>query len=212
MRISVAGRTDKGVHARGQVISFDAPAGRLDVRRLQRSIAALSGGAIALRSAEVVGDDFDARFSAQWRHYRYRVGTAAAADPLDRLTIWHLGATLDVAEMNEAAQVLVGTHDFASFCRAPKPVSAAATPASTIRRVLEATWTEVGPDERCFEIRATAFCHQMVRSIVGLCVDVGRGRIEASEVRSILESRDRGGVRTVAPPHGLTLWEVGYES
>lgn len=193
------------------MISFDAPAGRLEERRLRRSIETLSGGAVALVSAVVAPDGFDARFSARWRRYRYAVGTAAAADPLRRLSTWELHQRLDLDRMNRAARHLVGTHDFASFCRAPKADPAAVNPPSTVRRVLDAEWFEEEADRLCFEIRATAFCHQLVRSIVGMLVDVGRGRVEADSVPEIVAAKDRARVRTVAPPHGLTLWDVGYD-
>lgn len=184
--------------------------GRLDERRLQRSIQSLSGGSVILVSAEVTDDDFNARFSARWRRYRYFVRTGAVASPFDRTTCWAVGRTLDLERMNVAAAQLVGTHDFASFCRAPKAVPAAATAPSTVRRVLDAAWHEDGDDRLHFEIRATAFCHQMVRSIVGLLVDVGRGRVEPDSVPTVLAAVDRAAVHTIAPPRGLMLWDVGY--
>lgn len=164
-----------------------------------------------LVSAAVTDDDFNARFSARWRRYRYFVRTGAVASPFDRTTCWAVGEALDLERMNLAAAHLVGTHDFASFCRAPKAVPAAAAAPSTLRQVLDAAWRPDGDDRLCFEIRATAFCHQMVRSIVGLLVDVGRGRVEPDSVPAVLAAKDRAAVRTVAPPLGLTLWDVGYE-
>jgi tRNA pseudouridine38-40 synthase len=105
---------------------------------------------------------------------------------------------------------MVGQHDFAAFCRAAKATPGAAHPPTTVRRVIEAGWSPVDDDGLRFEIRANAFCHQMVRSIVGLLVDVGRGDVDAGDVAGIIARGDRSGVPTLAPPHGLCLWDVGY--
>jgi len=211
VRLSVAGRTDRGVHARGQVISFDAPADRFDVAKLRRSIERLSAGAVALLAAEVAAPDFDARFSARWRQYRYVVRASPLGDPFTRTTAWTVGRALDLEMMNEGAAHLVGTHDFASCCRPAKASPGAVVAPTTVRRVLAAEWSEADDDQLHFEIRATAFCHQMVRSIVGMLVDVGRGRMTPESVPGVIAAKHRGAVRTVAPPHGLTLWEVGYD-
>ena len=218
--ITCAGRTDKGVHARGQVISFelsseadgDASTGRVDLGRLQYSLNRLCGPEIVVADLTVVDDDFDARFSARWRRYRYLVWNAALPDPFRRHTSWHVGDRLDVESMHGAAQHLVGEHDFSSFCRRPK-VPEGEPGASLVREVLDATWERGLDDESdllTFEVRATSFCHQMVRSLVGTLVDVGRGRIGRDEMPSILAARDRDAAGPVAPPHGLTLWAVGY--
>lgn len=209
VEITGAGRTDAGVHARGQVVSFDAPAAGLDLVRLQRSVNALCGPAIAVREAIVAPDDFDARFSARWRRYRYTVLATTWPDPFLAGTAWHVGVPLHLAELRLAADPLVGEHDFSSFCRRPK-LAAGAFPVSLVRRVLDARWDDLGDGRLCFEIRATAFCHTMVRSIVGTLVDVGRGRRRAGEVLGIVRGRDRAAAGPVAPPHGLCLWDVGY--
>ena len=203
-----AGRTDAGVHAWGQVVSFDAPTG-VDLARVQRSVNALCGPAVVVRAAEVVADDFDARFSARWRRYRYTILNREAPDPFLARTCWHVPAPLALASMRLAVDPLIGEHDFTTFCRRPRPGDGGPPP-SLVRHVLDAGWDVTGEGVLCFEIRANAFCHQMVRSIVGLMIDVGRQRRRAGEVRGLLAARDRGGVTTVAPPHGLCLWEVGY--
>ncbi|MEE9297484.1 MAG: tRNA pseudouridine(38-40) synthase TruA [Acidimicrobiia bacterium] len=196
----VAGRTDAGVHARGQVVSFEAEP--LDPARLERSLRSMLGPEIAITAVRPAESGFDARFSAQWRRYRYFVAESPVIDPLARHTTWHVGVPLDRAAMNAAAGHFVGTHDFASLCRAQKG-------RGTERTLLDAAWDR--EDTRLvFDVRAEAFCHQMVRSMVALCVEVGRGRLQADAVPGILEARDRNAARGAAPPHGLVLWEVGY--
>ncbi len=205
-----AGRTDAGVHAWGQVISVVLPDGT-NLADLARRINRLCAPVIAMRSIELVADDFHARFSAQWRHYRYDVWNAPYPNPLLAARAWHVATPLDVDGMSAAAQHLVGEHDFSSFCRRAK-VAAGDPEPTLVRNVLCTGWTAVdhdGPLLR-FEIRANAFCHQMVRSIVGTLVDVGTGKLTSDEVPAIIAARDRGSAGQVAPPHGLTLWEVGY--
>lgn len=197
-----AGRTDAGVHARHQVVSFRT-ADRIDPARIQKAVNSLLGPEIVCTSAAVVADEFNARFSAGWRSYRYQVLARPLPDPLRRRVVWHVPYELDPVPMDRAARLLVGEHDFSSFCRR-------AEGRSNVRRVLEAAWLAEG-DLLVFAIRATAFCHQMVRSIVGLCVDIGRGRRPIEAVAEALEARNRSAVPTVAPPQGLILWEVFYE-
>ncbi len=205
-----AGRTDAGVHAWGQVISVDLPNGT-DLADLARRVNKLCAPGIAVRSIEPVADDFDARFSAQWRHYRYDVWNAPYPNPLLAARAWHVATPLDIDAMSIAAQHFVGEHDFASFCRRPK-VAAGDPEPTLVRNVHAASWTVADPDGPLvrFEIRANAFCHQMVRSIVGTLVDVGTGKLTSDDMPAILAARDRGCAGQVAPPCGLTLWEVGY--
>jgi tRNA pseudouridine38-40 synthase len=207
--VTGAGRTDAGVHAWGQVVSFDAPANGLDLDRLARRVNGLCGPAISVREAEVVADDFDARFSARWRRYRYTVLTMPWPDPFRAGTAWHVGKPLRLSDLRLACDPLVGEHDFASFCRRPKPAPGAPVP-SLVRRVLDAHWDDLGDGGLRFEITGTSFCHQMVRSVVGTLVEVGLGRRRAGEVLAILRARDRSAAGPVAPAHGLCLWEVGY--
>lgn len=196
-----AGRTDAGVHARHQVISFSHERS-VSTARIQKSITTMLGPEIVALDAMVVADDFNARFSATMRSYRYRVLTSPVPDPLRRLTTWHVPADLDVSAMNIAAGHFEGEHDFASFCRqAPNR--------TTIRRVLHSEWVRQG-DLFEFQISAGAFCQQMVRSITGFCVDVGRGRIDRHSVAAVLDAGDRNAAPQIAPPVGLILWEVTY--
>jgi tRNA pseudouridine38-40 synthase len=208
VELTAAGRTDTGVHAWGQVVSFDAPAEGLDLDRLQRSVNALCRPAVVVRAAEKGPPDFDARFSALWRCYRYTVLNRPVPDPFSSRVTWHVAEPLHLAAMRLGADVLVGEHDFSSFCRVPR--GRHATAVSLVRRVTEASWHDDGDGRLRFEIRANAFCHQMVRSLVGLLVDVGRGRRRAGDVLGIVRARDRGAVGTLAPPVGLCLWAVGY--
>ena len=198
---AVAGRTDAGVHARGQVVSLRVDS-TVDVEKLARSLNGLVGPEIAVMAVTEVDAGFNARFSAIWRRYRYSLDTGPAPDPLHRGFVWHVGPRLDQAAMDETAAQFVGEHDFGAFCRAVEGKS-------NVRRVDEAKW-EPAPNRLHFWIEANAFCHQMVRSLVGLCYDVGRGFTPVGSVADIIDSRDRSRVATVAPPHGLILWEVGY--
>ena len=207
-----AGRTDAGVHAWGQVVSGDLPAGT-DLDDLRHRVNRMCSPAVVVRAADWADDPaFHARFSAAWRHYRYDVLNAPVAVPALATTTWHVPRPLKLWAMQGACDPIIGEHDFTSFCRAPK-VAPGATPASMRRRVLRADWTTVhsdyGPVLR-FEIRANAFCQQMVRSLVGTMVDIGQGRIGAGEMMAILHSRDRRSAGQVAPPHGLSLWDVGF--
>ena len=208
--ITCAGRTDKGVHGRGQVISFDLPDGfDLERQNIERSLNGLCGPNIVVRELGPADDDFDARFSAQWRRYRYQVQTGTHPNPLRVETAWHVWQPLDLAAMNRAAADLVGEHDFTSFCKRVK-VAEGEPEKVLVRRVLEAGWREADDDIVEFWVQATAFCHQMVRSFVGTLVDIGMGKIDADAIPGILEARDRTAAGQVAPPHGLTFWEVRY--
>ena len=200
-KTSVAGRTDAGVHAHGQVVSFRFD-GEIDPIRLQRSLNGMLGPEISVSGISEVEDSFDARFSANWRRYRYVLDPRPTPDPLIRHMVWHVGRTVNFEVMREVGDGFIGVHDFRSFCRSVEGKS-------SIRNVEEAKWVE---REGLFEfwVKANAFCHQMVRSMVGYCYDVGRGFFEAGRVAQVIEARDRSLVRTVAPAHGLTLWDVGY--
>ena len=198
---SVAGRTDAGVHARGQVVSFDHE-GDLDIGELMRSLNGLVGPEISITDVNLAEPGFSARFSATARRYRYLIDTRPAPDPLTRGFVWHVGRNLDIEAMARASEDLVGEHDFSTFCRTVEGKS-------NVRRVHELTWSEWDGVEALW-IEANAFCHQMVRSIVGHLYDIGRGFAPANSVPDMIAARDRSTVATVAPPHGLTLWSVRY--
>jgi len=204
-----AGRTDSGVHARGQVVSFDAPAG-VEVATLGRRINRQLAPKVVVRDAAVMDPSFDARRDALARRYRYTVLNAPVPDPLLAAHSWWVAEALDVRSMQAACDPLLGTHDFTSFCRRPEPWKDGTQPGRT-RRVLDAEWVEEADGVLQFWIEANAFCHQMVRSIVGLLVEVGRGKRRVADVTRILNAADRsGGGADPAPPHALVLWEVRY--
>ena len=198
---SVAGRTDRGVHATGQVVSFssddDVDHG-LIVRSLNRQLAP----EIAVLDAGEAAPDFSARFSAKEREYVYRILARHVPDPFLASTSWHVQWPLDVDLMNVVAASFVGTQDFASLCRK-------APGRSSVRQVRLAEWIHTG-DLLEFRVTASSFCHQMVRSMVAICVDVGRGKIDVETVPDMLAARDRSAARGAAPPHGLTLVRVDY--
>lgn len=199
----VAGRTDRGVHATGQVVSFTADR-PLDLDRLRRSLNRRLGPEIAVLGIAAAPEGFHARFSATGRAYTYLVLEREAPDPFLAGTSWHVGRRLDEEAMNAAASHLVGEHDFGSFCRRSGD-------RSTVRHVRSAEWGRRRPDLLAFDIAASSFCHQMVRSLVALLVEVGRGRTSPAAVPGIVSAADRAVAKGAAPPHGLTLVGVDYE-
>ncbi len=215
--VTCAGRTDRGVHAVGQVVSFDLP-DDVDLSRglesVRHAVNRQVGPSVVVKSMSVVDDAFDARFSATGRTYRYRVLDRPDGDPFIATRAWHVPEALDVAAMEAAAVLLVGVHDFSSFCRRPPP-RPDGSEAVLVRRVTGASFRRVvdglsGVELLEFEVSASAFCHQMVRSIVGTLVAVGRGRMEASSMPDVLAARDRHAAGEPAPAHGLTFWSVDY--
>ena len=201
VKTAVAGRTDTGVHAHGQVVSFRFD-GEIEPARLQRSLNGMLGPEIAVAGISEVEDGFDARFSANWRRYRYLLDPRPSPDPLIRHMVWHVGRTVNFEAMRDVGGGFTGMHDFSSFCRTVEGKG-------NVRNVEEAKWVERdGLYE--FWVQANAFCHQMVRSMVGYAYDVGRGFSEVGKVSEVIKARDRSLIGTVAPAHGLTLWDVGY--
>ena len=203
IKTSVAARTDAGVHARGQVVSFQYDGQvEVDEKRLKRSIEGLMGPEISVSRVTFAGGDFSARFSAKWRRYRYLMNAGVDHDPQTRAFAWHVGPNLTVSAMQSIAEFYVGRHDFSAFCRSVEGKS-------NVRHVEEVNLVERDGYYE-FWIQANAFCHQMVRSLVGHMYDVGRGYSDGAPIAEVFQNRDRSAVVTVAPPHGLTLWEVGY--
>jgi tRNA pseudouridine38-40 synthase len=204
IELTCAGRTDAGVHAWGQVITFDADDSRLDLELLQRSVNKQLRPQIAIRSIERTAPDFDARFSATARLYRYTILNTEAPSPFLASTAWWVDTSLDLTAMRLACDPLFGEHDFSSFCRRPS------NDASLTRRVIDARWERPSDAMLEFWIEANAFCHQMVRSIVGTLVEVGMGKKKAGEMSGIIRAADRAAAGQLAPPHGLCLWAVKY--
>ena len=203
VRIEAAGRTDAGVHARGQVAAFST-ARAVDCALLQRSLNALCGPGIAAQRVGRVADDFDPRRDARSRRYEYRIRNAPWPSPFTRRHAWHVHRPLQVAAMERAAAALVGEHDFSSFqaadCDADNPV----------RRVLESA-LETTSEGIVYRIGATAFLRHMVRNVVGTLVEVGWGERTPDEFFSLLAARDRTRAGATAPPHGLCLVSVEYD-
>jgi tRNA pseudouridine38-40 synthase len=212
--LTCAGRTDTGVHAQGQVVHVDVAPGT-DLERLVRSVNALVGPEVAVRAAAEVDDGFDARHGAQARTYRYLVHEAGAPDPWWHDRVWTVAGPLDLRSMVAGADALLGEHDFRSFCRRPPDLG---PDDPIVRRVLDARWSVADPGVAMvawgrllrFDVTATSFCHQMVRSVVGLLVAVGQGRQRAADVHWALRRGDRAGMPDPAPPGGLTLVRVDY--
>ncbi|MFM7047229.1 MAG: tRNA pseudouridine(38-40) synthase TruA [Actinomycetota bacterium] len=212
VRLVAAGRTDAGVHARGQVVSVDLPS-RIKVDSLAKKLNALCGPHIAVRDVAWVPESFHARFSAIWRHYRYTILNSAAPDPFLASTAWHVHAPIDVKPMQLASDAIMGERDFSAFCRKPEAgdveEEGGSKQTSMKRYVMQAAWKRTD-DLVTFEVRANAFCHQMVRSLVGTFVDIGLGKRPPSDMMALIRSGRRSDASQIAPPHGLCLWEVGY--
>ncbi len=206
LALTVAGRTDAGVHARGQVAHLDVPASAWPASgpNVARRLTGLLPPDVRVRAIGSAPDGFDARFSALWRRYSYRVcDDLAAADPLRRRdTLWY-PRPVDVARMNDAARACLGTHDFAAFCRRREG-------ASTVRELLRLEWARAAPGVAVATVTADAFCHNMVRALVGALLTVGDGRRPAGWPAEVLAARVRDPAAVVAPPHGLCLEEVRY--
>jgi tRNA pseudouridine38-40 synthase len=200
-KLSVAGRTDAGVHARGQVVSFVAD-DDVDLERLQRSVNGMLAPEIVANEVRPAPERFNARHSAAAREYRYRIDTGSWPDPFEARFVWHRPGELAVTSMRSAARTILGEHDFASFCRRPQS-------GGTVRRLERLSIARVG-DRIDISARANAFLHQMVRALVGTLVSVGDGRLDARAVQEILVERDRRRTPQMAPAHGLTLERVIY--
>jgi tRNA pseudouridine38-40 synthase len=203
-RLSVAGRTDAGVHARGQVASFSMGSS-IEPARIRAAINRRLVPEVVVRSARYAPDGFDARFSATARVYRYVVRIEDVPDPFGARFEWHRPGDLSVHSMRAAARHLVGRHDFASFCRRPEGGR------STVRNLSRVTVRRDG-GRVLFGFRADAFLHQMVRSLVGTLVAVGEGTANPGAIPRVLAAQDRAAAGPVAPPQGLTLERVIYGS
>jgi tRNA pseudouridine38-40 synthase len=204
-----AGRTDAGVHALGQVVSFDCAAGETpDPHRLRRSLDALSGDGISVREVRLARAGFSARFDAVDREYRYRIVAGPVAPLFLERFSWHVPARLDAEAMRAGALHLLGEHDFKSFC-----VTESAVGKNTVRR-LDAVevFEEEHLGEACLAVRVagTAFLHSMVRAIAGTLVEVGAGRRSPAWVGEALAALDRPAAGPTAPPHGLVFHRVRY--
>ncbi|MBB5116321.1 tRNA pseudouridine(38-40) synthase TruA [Micromonospora echinospora] len=204
--LTVAGRTDAGVHATGQVCHLDLPAAvwREHEGRLLRRLARLLPPDVRVRAMTEVPADFDARFSATFRRYEYRVTDAPwGAEPLRRGDTLAWPKPLDLAALNASAAGLVGEHDFAAYCRRKEN-------ATTLREVTRLDWRRDPDGILVATVQADAFCQNMVRSLVGAMLVAGDGRRPVQWPAGLLTRRERSSEVTVAPAHGLALVEVGY--
>lgn len=219
-----AGRTDAGVHAAAQVASITIDHAITCDDLLKALNARLKTGDIHIRAVEDTFDRFDARIFAKTKTYRYAIWNGSPPSPFIRHVLWHVPHRLELQRMVDAATALVGEQDFAAFKGRGTDVK------TTVRRVLSAELLEVNLDTDHpaavsplaadalprdgrllrFEIAGTGFLRHMVRTIVGTLVDIGRGQREPGEMRTIIDSRDRGRAGQTAPPHGLVLWKVDY--
>ena len=201
--VHAAGRTDAGVHARGQIghVTLSRARSTNEIREAVNAHLVHEGVAVLL--VEEVDELFDARFSAIKRHYLYRIMNRRAPVTLERGLVWHVKRKLDVTAMHEAAQCLVGKHDFTTFrdaqCQANSPI-----------RTLERISVTRSADEIHVEVSALSFLHRQVRSIVGSLEHVGSGKWSKDELRQALEAKDRARCGMVAPPDGLYLMQVDY--
>ena len=201
VRVVGSGRTDAGVHALGQVIAF-RPVWRHSLSDLLRGLNALLPADIAVHTLQPAPPDFHPRFSATQRWYRYQIGCWPGHAPLRARYVWQLGPNLDSNAMQEAADMLIGEHNFATFGQPPQGNN-------TVRKVNEAVFSRQD-DLLLFDIKANAFLRHMVRNIVGTLVQVGQGRMSPQTFQHILRQQDRGLSAPPAPPQGLILMAVTY--
>ncbi|MFT4245191.1 MAG: tRNA pseudouridine(38-40) synthase TruA [Micrococcaceae bacterium] len=224
VRTTVAGRTDAGVHASRQVVHFDleepewqkfvgnySDTSEAFIRRvaglinfiLLNQIGKFAKGAIQIKTAEVVNSDFDARFSALWRRYSYAIEDKQVGwNPLNRNHVMHYRGQLNVVKMNIAAEMLLGEHDFIAFCK-PR------VGATTTRMLQEFSWERNG-ELVTAHLKADAFCHHMVRSLVGATLMVGNGEREPKWLYERLKKQERNPEANIAPGHALVLEEIAY--
>jgi tRNA pseudouridine38-40 synthase len=201
--LRAAGRTDAGVHARGQVVTFKTPQD-VDLFRLANGISHLLKGELTVVKAEFVPLEFHPGISSTHKQYSYRILNRATPAVLEAHTTWHIGNNLDIERISSEARVLVGTHDFSAFrdssCTASSPI-----------KTIYLSYFEMQGDFLVYKVVGTGFLKQMVRNIVGTLTDIGRGRIRDRDIAGILASRNRRLAGVTAPAHGLSMDWVSYE-
>ncbi len=204
VRLIASGRTDAGVHARGQVANFHTKS-TAPLRAFVKGLNSLLPLDIAVLRAEEAPPDFHARYDARWKTYAYHIINRPVRSPLQHLYTWWLPESLDVAALDTAARVLPGEHDFFTFR------AAGSRPGHAVRQVREASWQQGDEGRLSFSITANGFLRGMVRSLVGTMVEIGRGKYPPEYLREALEKRDRRLAGPTAPPQGLFLVEVEYD-
>lgn len=216
VEMECAGRTDAGVSALGQYVSLpidDDEIAEREPRRLERSLAALTPDDLSIRGLYLAGEGFSARFDAQRRHYRYRIATGNTRPVLAWDHSWWCRTELDVARMNGAAQVLVGEHDFRSFCKGSSAKLLVEQGRSTSRRIdyiQVSRRMEAGEELVFVDVAGNAFLHNMVRIMVGSLAEVGRGHRDADWLTQVLAALDRRMAGRTAPAQGLVFEDVDY--
>jgi tRNA pseudouridine38-40 synthase len=200
--LHAAGRTDAGVHARGQVVTFRTEQ-EVDLYRLANGVSHLMKGELSVLSAEYVPLEFHPGISSTHKHYSYRILNRPTPAVLDAHTLWHIAPSLDFERMQCDAKLLVGTRDFSAFR------DSACTASSTVKTIYS-SYFECRGDLIIYHVVGTGFLKQMVRNIVGTLTDIGRGRIQDRTFAQIMESCDRRIAGVTAPPHGLTMEWVSY--
>lgn len=212
--IVCAGRTDAGVHALGQVVSFPSAVSDPPPAELLRSLNALAAPSVAIHEVRDAPEGFSARHDAVAREYRYRLVPGSVPPVFLAKTAWWVKGRLDLGAMREAGEALLGEHDFASFCVAETAQRVQAAPGMGTVRSIEllevSTACDLGEHHAVIRVVGRAFLHSMVRVIAGTLVDVGRGKRPPAWVGDALAARDRGAAGQTAPAHGLTLWHVTY--
>jgi len=203
VHLVASGRTDSGTHAFGQVAHFKTRSS-MGIRSIQRALNSLLPSDIVVKKVEEAEEDFHARKQSRSKLYEYRILNRELRSVFHHGYAWHIPQKLNLREMKEATQYLIGEHDFSSFRSVGTPTRTA------VRKVIRAEWKRDREGFFCFKIEATGFLKQMVRAMVGTLVEVGRGRISVAEFQEILESKDRKKAGPTAPAHGLFLREVKY--
>ncbi|MEC2057977.1 tRNA pseudouridine(38-40) synthase TruA [Peribacillus psychrosaccharolyticus] len=203
VKVTASGRTDAGVHAKGQVIHFDTPY-TVPVKNWQRGLNSLLPDDIAVVKAEVVEDTFHARFDATAKEYRYFVSRSAQKDPFRKNYMYNFPFPLDLELIKQAISHLLGTHDFTSFCSAKTEV------VDKVRTIHEIELYEEG-DVLVFRFRGNGFLYNMIRILMGTLLEIGNGKLISSMVPEILQSKDRSAAGRTVPGQGLYLWEVEYK-
>ncbi len=198
-----SGRTDAGVHALGQVAHFKTQS-RMDLCSMQRALNSLLPRDIVIQKIEEVEEGFHARKHAKSKIYEYRILNRSLRSAFHRGYVWHIPQKLNLTQMKKATQCLIGEHDFSAFR------TVGSSTRTTVRRVIQSEWKRGRGGFIRFEIEANGFLKQMVRSIVGTLVEVGKGKINPEEFQKILTSKDRKKAGPTAPAHGLFLEEVKY--
>jgi tRNA pseudouridine38-40 synthase len=198
-----SGRTDSGVHALGQVAHFKTKS-PIDIRSMQRALNSLLPPDMVIQKIEEVDEGFHARRHSKSKVYEYRILNRNLRSAFQRGFVWHIPQKIKFKEMEKATRWLIGEHDFSSFRSTGSPTQ------TTVRRVIRAEWKKGRKGLIRFEIEANGFLKQMVRSIVGTLVEVGKGKIKGEDLQEILDSKDRKKAGPTAPAHGLFLKEVKY--